>query len=174
MPAVARMDDTSGKFPRLAHPMPTPEWLDAPDEDEPRRKLKFRTVFISDTHLGTSGCNAELLFDFLKSIECETLYLVGDIIDGWRLKRGWFWPTRHNDVVRRVLKMAKKGTRVIYVPGNHDEVLRDFIGLGPHTIDRRMINERMAEAVAQAFTKEFNSPGVQVIASMVNVFGHFL
>nr|WP_199555079.1 UDP-2,3-diacylglucosamine diphosphatase [Sandaracinobacteroides hominis] len=96
----------------------------------PHRRLRFRTVFISDTHLGTSGCNAELLFDFLKSIECETLYLVGDIIDGWRLKRGWFWPTRHNDVVRRVLKMAKKGTRVIYVPGNHDEVLRDFIGLG--------------------------------------------
>lgn len=137
MPAVARMDDTSGKFPRLAHPMPTPEWLDAPDEDEPRRKLKFRTVFISDTHLGTSGCNAELLFDFLKSIECETLYLVGDIIDGWRLKRGWFWPTRHNDVVRRVLKMAKKGTRVIYVPGNHDEVLRDFIGLGFGDIEIR-------------------------------------
>jgi UDP-2,3-diacylglucosamine pyrophosphatase LpxH len=87
--------------------------------------------------LGTSGCNAELLFDFLKSVECETLYLVGDIIDGWRLKRGWFWPTRHNDIVRRVLKMAKKGTRVVYVPGNHDEVLRDFIGLGFGDIEIR-------------------------------------
>ncbi|QMW24744.1 UDP-2,3-diacylglucosamine diphosphatase [Sandaracinobacteroides saxicola] len=99
------------------------------DSDEPRRKLRYRTVFISDTHLGTAGCNADLLLDFLKSIETETLYLVGDIIDGWRLKKGWYWPTRHNDVVRRVLKMAKKGTRIIYVPGNHDEVLRDFVGL---------------------------------------------
>lgn len=112
-----------------APPLP-PHWMDGPDEEEvSRKKRRFRTIFISDTHLGTSGCNADLLFDFLKSVECDTLYLVGDIIDGWRLKRGWFWPTRHNDVVRRVLKMAKKGTRVIYVPGNHDEVLRDFIGL---------------------------------------------
>ena len=132
-----RAEHGRGAFPRLAGPMPTPDWLEAPDDEEPRRKLVFRTVFISDTHLGTSGCNAELLFDFLKSIECETLYLVGDIIDGWRLKRGWFWPTRHNDVVRRVLKMAKKGTRVVYVPGNHDEVLRDFIGLGFGDIEIR-------------------------------------
>ncbi|TPE59186.1 UDP-2,3-diacylglucosamine diphosphatase [Sandaracinobacter neustonicus] len=136
MASIARLEDGSRAYPRLAS-LPTPPWLDAPDEEEPKRKLKFRTVFISDTHLGTSGCNAELLFDFLKSIECETLYLVGDIIDGWRLKRGWFWPTRHNDVVRRVLKMAKKGTRVVYVPGNHDEVLRDFIGLGFGDIEIR-------------------------------------
>ncbi|WP_408015286.1 UDP-2,3-diacylglucosamine diphosphatase [Sandaracinobacteroides hominis] len=128
IPFELRSADAGAPPPRRGGP--TPEWLDAPDDEMPHRRLRFRTVFISDTHLGTSGCNAELLFDFLKSIECETLYLVGDIIDGWRLKRGWFWPTRHNDVVRRVLKMAKKGTRVIYVPGNHDEVLRDFIGLG--------------------------------------------
>jgi UDP-2,3-diacylglucosamine pyrophosphatase LpxH len=115
------------RHPALA---PTPPWMEAPDEEAPRHRLRFRTIFISDTHLGTAGCNAELLFDFLKSVECETLFLVGDIIDGWRLKKGWFWPTRHNDIVRRVLKMAKKGTRVVYVPGNHDEVLRDFIGLG--------------------------------------------
>lgn len=114
-----------------------PAWIDGPDEHAPRKRLKLRTVFISDTHLGTPGCNADLLFDFLKSIECETLYLVGDIIDGWRLKRGWFWPTRHNDIVRRVLKMARKGTRVVYVPGNHDEVLRDFIGLGFGDIEIR-------------------------------------
>jgi UDP-2,3-diacylglucosamine pyrophosphatase LpxH len=129
MATIARLDDAALAFPRRPAG-PTPAWLDAPDDEAPRHKLRFRTVFISDTHLGTKGCNADLLFDFLKSIECETLFLVGDIIDGWRLKRGWFWPTRHNDVVRRVLKMAKKGTRVIYVPGNHDEVLRDFIGLG--------------------------------------------
>jgi len=129
--AVARTDITDTRaFPRLAAPSPTPAWMDAPDEASVRPRMRFRTIFISDTHLGTSGCNADLLFDFLKSVECETLYLVGDIIDGWRLKRGWFWPTRHNDVVRRVLKMAKKGTRVVYIPGNHDEVLRDFVGLG--------------------------------------------
>jgi UDP-2,3-diacylglucosamine pyrophosphatase LpxH len=95
----------------------------------PRGKLKFRTVWISDTHLGTSGCNAELLHDFLHSIKPETLYLVGDIIDGWRLKRGWYWPPRHNDIIRRVLKLANKGTRVVYIPGNHDEALRDYTGL---------------------------------------------
>ncbi|MFN7175762.1 MAG: UDP-2,3-diacylglucosamine diphosphatase [Thermaurantiacus sp.] len=106
-----------------------PEWLHAPDEDDHRQKIRVRTVFISDTHLGTPGCNAELLHDFLRTIDCQTLYLVGDIIDGWRLKRGWYWPTRHNDIVRRVMKMAKKGTRVIFIPGNHDEVLRDFVGL---------------------------------------------
>ncbi|MCS6987447.1 MAG: UDP-2,3-diacylglucosamine diphosphatase [Sphingomonadaceae bacterium] len=106
-----------------------PAWLADEADDERRPKLRFRTVWISDTHLGTPGCNADLLLDFLRSVKCETLYLVGDIIDGWRLKRGWYWPTAHNDVVRRVMKMAKKGTRVVYVPGNHDEVLRDFVGL---------------------------------------------
>ncbi|MBS3960521.1 MAG: UDP-2,3-diacylglucosamine diphosphatase [Sandarakinorhabdus sp.] len=130
-----------GLIPFARRAGPVPLWLDEPDDEAPRRKLRFRTIFISDTHLGTPGCNADLLFDFLKTVECDTLFLVGDIIDGWRLKRGWFWPTRHNDVVRRVLKMAKKGTRVIYVPGNHDEVLRDFIGLCFGDI------EIMAEAV---------------------------
>ena len=99
------------------------------DQLTPRGKLKFRTVWISDTHLGTSGCNAELLHDFLHSIKPETLYLVGDIIDGWRLKRGWYWPPRHNDIIRRILKLANKGTRVVYIPGNHDEALRDYTGL---------------------------------------------
>jgi UDP-2,3-diacylglucosamine pyrophosphatase LpxH len=113
-----------------AIPRVMPEWMEAPDDPAPRPRQKFRTVFISDTHLGTAGCNADLLLDFLKSIECETLYLVGDIIDGWRLKKGWFWPERHNDIIRRILKMAKYGTRVVYIPGNHDEVLRDFVGLG--------------------------------------------
>ncbi len=74
-------------------------------------------------------CNAELLLDFLKGVECETLYLVGDIVDGWQLRRGWYWPPRHNDIVRCVLKMAKHGTRVVFVPGNHDEVFRDYVGL---------------------------------------------
>src|SRR5579871_5222771 len=75
-------------------------------------EAKVPTVWISDVHLGTRGCNAEMLVDFLRSIECQTLYLVGDIIDGWRLRKGWYWPDAHNEVVRRVLKMAHRGTRV--------------------------------------------------------------
>jgi UDP-2,3-diacylglucosamine pyrophosphatase LpxH len=108
-----------------------PAWLHEDEDEEAAApdRLRVRTVFISDTHLGTPGCNAELLLDFLRSVRCETLYLVGDIVDGWRLKRGWYWPTRHNDIVRRVMKIGKKGTRVVYVPGNHDEALRDFVGL---------------------------------------------
>ena len=108
----------------------TPPWLDEPVHFEPHRpRVGVRTAWISDTHLGTAGCNAELLLDFLKSVDCETLYLVGDIVDGWQLKKGWYWPPRHNDVVRCVLKKAKHGTRVVYVPGNHDEMFRDYCGL---------------------------------------------
>lgn len=106
------------------------DWIKDPVHFEPHLpRLAARTVWISDTHLGTPGCNAELLLDFLKSVECETLYLVGDIIDGWQLKKGWYWPPRHNDVVRCILKKSKHGTRVIYVPGNHDEAFRGFVGI---------------------------------------------
>ncbi|MEY4249494.1 MAG: hypothetical protein RJA87_1127 [Pseudomonadota bacterium] len=91
--------------------------------------LGFKSVFISDVHLGTRGCQAELLLDFIRSMECERLYLIGDIIDGWKLKGGWHWPQAHNDVVQKVLRMARKGTAVIYVPGNHDEVARDYCGV---------------------------------------------
>jgi len=105
-------------------------WMEEPVHFEPTRpRFAFRTIWISDTHLGTSGCQAELLLDFLKSTDCETLYLVGDIIDGWQLRKGWYWPPRHNDIVRCVLKKAKHGTRVVYIPGNHDEAFRDYVGL---------------------------------------------
>ena len=80
-------------------------------------------------HLGTPGCAAEILVDFLRSTDCETLYLVGDIINGWQLRKGRHRPARHNDVVRCILKQAKRGTRVVYVPGNHDEAMHDYIGL---------------------------------------------
>jgi UDP-2,3-diacylglucosamine pyrophosphatase LpxH len=106
-----------------------PKWLDLPEPRSFRPKRKHRTVWISDIHLGTRGCNAEMLVDFLRSIECETLYLVGDIVDGWRLRRGWYWPDAHNEVVRRVLKMAHRGTRVVFIAGNHDEMLRDYAGM---------------------------------------------
>lgn len=88
-----------------------------------------RAIFISDTHLGTRGCKAEHLLDFLRHHESDYLYLVGDVIDGWAMKDGFFWPQAHNDVVQKVLRKARKGTRVIYVPGNHDEFGRQFSGL---------------------------------------------
>ncbi len=90
----------------------------------------YRSVFISDTHMGTRGCRAEFLAGFLKSMTCENLFLVGDIIDGWRLKRSWFWDKYHDKVLRRVLKLARNGTNVVYVPGNHDEMLRKYLTLG--------------------------------------------
>jgi len=95
---------------------------------EPTEPLRFRSIFISDVHLGTRGCKADFLLDFLRSTESETIYLVGDIVDGWRLKRSWYWPQSHNDVVQKLLRKARKGTRLIYVPGNHDEMLRDYTG----------------------------------------------
>jgi len=94
-----------------------------------RDPLHFRTIWISDVHLGTPGCQAQRLLEFLRATESETLYLVGDIIDGWQLKRRWYWEQSHNNVVQTVLKKAKKGTNVIFVPGNHDEVIRQFIDL---------------------------------------------
>lgn len=94
---------------------------------DPAPSIFVRTVWISDLHLGTPGCQAEALLDFLRSVECETLYLVGDIIDGWQLRRSWFWPQSHNDVVQKILRKARKGTRVVFVPGNHDEFARRYV-----------------------------------------------
>jgi UDP-2,3-diacylglucosamine pyrophosphatase LpxH len=87
---------------------------------------RYRSIWISDVHLGTRGCKAEFLLDFLKHNESDYLYLVGDIIDCWRLRRSWYWHQSHNDVVQKLLRKARKGTRVVYVPGNHDEPLRDY------------------------------------------------
>ncbi len=88
----------------------------------------YRSIFISDIHLGTRGCQAERLLDFLKKTESDVLYLVGDIVDGWRLRKSWYWPQAHNDVIQKILRKARKGTKVIYVPGNHDEMLRKYYG----------------------------------------------
>lgn len=115
-----------------------PSWLLNPEPKSFRPKQKYRTIWISDIHLGTKGCNAEMLVDFLQSVECETLYLVGDIVDGWRLRKGWYWPDAHNEVVRRLLKMAHRGTRVVYIPGNHDEMFRDYVGFSFGGIELHM------------------------------------
>jgi UDP-2,3-diacylglucosamine pyrophosphatase LpxH len=91
--------------------------------------LSFRTIWISDIHLGTPGCQAEALLEFLRHTESDYLYLVGDIIDGWALKRRWYWHQSHNDVVQKILRKARKGTDVCFIAGNHDEVARQFVGL---------------------------------------------
>jgi len=104
----------------------TKDFLKANGKREP---LRFRAIWISDVHLGTTGCQAQRLLEFLRRTESDTLYLVGDIIDGWQLKRRWYWDQSHNNVVQTVLKKAKKGTEVIFVPGNHDEAVRQFIDL---------------------------------------------
>jgi UDP-2,3-diacylglucosamine pyrophosphatase LpxH len=92
-------------------------------------RRQYRTVWISDVHLGTRGCNAEMLIDFLDHVDSETMYLVGDIVDGWALRKRFYWPAAHNDIVWRVMKRAKRGTEVIFIPGNHDEMFRQFAGL---------------------------------------------
>jgi UDP-2,3-diacylglucosamine pyrophosphatase LpxH len=100
---------------------------DGGDDGPSEGKLKFRTVWISDVHLGTPGCQAQALLDFLKNFESDHLFLVGDIIDGWQLRRNWYWPQAHNDVVQKLLRKARKGTQVVFIPGNHDEFARHFL-----------------------------------------------
>lgn len=89
---------------------------------------QFRAVFISDVHLGSRGAQADKLLDFLRTHDAATIYLVGDIVDGWHLRHHWYWPQSHNDVVQKLLRKARKGARIVYVPGNHDEFLRDYYG----------------------------------------------
>lgn len=107
---------------------------------EPRQ---FRTLFISDVHLGSKAAQTDLLLDFLRHHEAETIILVGDIVDGWRLKRSWHWPQGCNDVVQKLLRKARKGTRIVYIPGNHDEFLRDFPGMhfGGIEVADRIVHE---------------------------------
>jgi UDP-2,3-diacylglucosamine pyrophosphatase LpxH len=108
-----------------------------------RTTLRLRSVFISDVHLGFKGCQADYLLDFLRRVECEQVYLVGDIIDLWALTRSFFWPQAHNDVIRTILGKAKHGTRVVYIPGNHDRAFREHDGLvlGNVEIRREAIHE---------------------------------
>ncbi len=92
-------------------------------------RLRYRAIFISDLHLGTPGCQAQALLEFLRCTESDFLYLVGDIVDGWQLKRRWYWHQSHNDVIQKLLRKARKGTAVIYIPGNHDEAARHYVDL---------------------------------------------
>ncbi len=132
MPALARRPDRGASLASAAASLPAQMAGDADhdeDGDGARDKRRYRAIFISDIHLGTRGCQADMLLHFLKRTESEYLYLVGDIIDGWRLRRSWYWAQSHNDVIQKVLRKARKGTRVIYIPGNHDEMARAYVDL---------------------------------------------
>ena len=105
--------------------------------------VKYRTLFISDVHLGTRASQAELLLTFLKEHDAETIYLVGDIVDFWRINRGAIWPQSHNDVLQKILRKVRKGAKVIFIPGNHDEGLRQYCGqrFGGIAIERQAIHD---------------------------------
>ncbi|MDR2462923.1 MAG: UDP-2,3-diacylglucosamine diphosphatase [Verrucomicrobiales bacterium] len=102
----------------------------------------YRTAWISDLHLGSRGCKANAILNFLKNHEFETLYLVGDIVDIWALRHGIYWPQEHNDVIQKLLRKARKGTRLVYIPGNHDEFIDSFLGqFGDITIQKQALHE---------------------------------
>lgn len=98
------------------------------DRDEPQPLRRYRALFISDVHLGTRCCQAGMLVDFLRKVDADTIYLVGDIVDGWQLRTSWHWPQEHNDVVQKLLRKVRKGVELFYIPGNHDEFLREYYG----------------------------------------------
>jgi UDP-2,3-diacylglucosamine pyrophosphatase LpxH len=106
-----------------------PEPLRQIRDDFPGVVLRYRSIWISDVHLGTRACQANMLLDFLKHTSSEFLYLVGDIVDGWQLKKRWYWPQAHNDVIQKILRRARHGEQVFFLPGNHDEAARNFCGL---------------------------------------------
>lgn len=125
---------------------------DMPYAPRPRRDASqtakaplYRSVFVSDAHLGTKGSNAAMLNAFLADATCERLYLVGDIIDGWRLRRSWFWDQHHDAVLRTILRHAKHGAEVIYIPGNHDEMMRAWLPMGLEIAGVRLAAEAVHE-----------------------------
>ena len=132
LPITAKETDSDPALPPFERPA-----------NDPNVVLKFRTIWISDIHLGTRGCQAERLLDFLRHTQSEYLYLVGDIFDGWQLKKRWYWPQTHNDVVQKIMRRARHGTRVFFIPGNHDEIGRQFCGLnfGGIGINDSMVHE---------------------------------
>ena len=105
----------------------------------------YRTVFLSDTHLGTRGCRTDFLAHFLGSFSCEKLFLVGDIIDGWRLRKSWYWDEMHDEVVRLLLRHAAEGAEVLYIPGNHDEMFRPWLSMGLELGGVRFADEAVHE-----------------------------
>jgi UDP-2,3-diacylglucosamine pyrophosphatase LpxH len=107
--------------------------------------LQYKSIWISDIHLGTRGCQADMVLEFIKYTRSENLYLVGDIVDGWALKNRWYWPQQHNDVIQKILRKARHGTRVFYIAGNHDEILRKFIPINLGNVE--ILNQLIYEAL---------------------------
>jgi UDP-2,3-diacylglucosamine pyrophosphatase LpxH len=123
-------------------PAPAPPSFDPPPPFEQEASRRIRTAWISDLHLGTRGANAAALLNFLRDYDMKTLYIVGDLIDIWQLRRGIYWPQPHNDIIQKILRKARKGTRIIYIPGNHDEMVSQFEGqYGNITIQPHAIHE---------------------------------
>jgi UDP-2,3-diacylglucosamine pyrophosphatase LpxH len=119
--------------------------IERPLAQEPASVHRVRAAWISDVHLGTRGANAGALLDFLREYEFETLYIVGDLIDIWQLRRGIYWPQQHNDVIQKILRKSRKGTRTVYTPGNHDDLLAKFFGAyGNITVQKHAIH-RLAD-----------------------------
>lgn len=112
----------------ITRPRPVHDQGEQPPRKPVRERLRTRTAWISDVHLGIRACKAEYLLDFLEHLDCDRLYLIGDIIDFWNLKSGWYWPASHTRVLQKIMEMAARGIDVVYVPGNHDELFRDYAG----------------------------------------------
>ncbi|PYK61506.1 MAG: UDP-2,3-diacylglucosamine hydrolase, partial [Verrucomicrobia bacterium] len=107
----------------------------------PPAQTRVRTAWISDVHLGTRASGAARLLDFLREYDFQTLYIVGDLIDIWQMRRSRYWPQQHNDVIQKILRKSRKGTRVVYIPGNHDEMISSFYGAyGDITIQKHAIH----------------------------------
>ena len=156
--STKRGDGLPAELAELATVASFPPIQSAIPEPEDGKRQRYRTIWISDIHLGTKGCNAAMLIDFLDSTDSETMYLVGDIIDGWRLKKKFYWPAEHNDVVWRILKRAKRGTRIVYIPGNrYVNGGRRMLGL-PYWSLSKMAKHKVKNAV------EFISKYEEVVA----------
>ena len=152
---VGKVDKPPDRLVDRAHAAASPPWaarrLPA-DAGGPRPvpaappTVRVRAIFLSDLHLGTRGCQAEQLLSFLRAHDAELIYLVGDIVDGWQLGSGWYWPQLHNDVVQELLRKAREGAQIFYIPGNHDEFLRDFYGthFGGIEVVESIVHETLA------------------------------
>jgi UDP-2,3-diacylglucosamine pyrophosphatase LpxH len=128
--------------PGVDRPIPQPLLNGSPISLSPGSAQKVRAAWISDVHLGTRGANADALLDFLRAYDFDTLYVVGDLIDIWQLRRGIYWPQQHNDVIQKILRKARKGTRIVYIPGNHDEMVSQFAGVyGNIVVENQAIHE---------------------------------
>jgi UDP-2,3-diacylglucosamine pyrophosphatase LpxH len=134
---VEEIGETEGRTarkPRRLGPATLLPWLggarraDATTRQKTHSRTQVRTIFLSDLHLGTKGCQADQVLSFIRAHEADVIYLVGDIVDGWALKGDWYWPQAHVDVINELLYRARRGTRMFYIPGNHDEFLRDYTG----------------------------------------------